>query len=89
MPTTKSAKKSLKQIQVRTLRNLRRKRIIKDLVKKSLKALEVGETDKAKDLNKQIQKAIDKATKTGVFKKNTASRKKSRLTNRINKASKK
>ena len=89
MPTSKSAKKSLKQTNTRALRNLRRKRAIKELIKKTLKALEVGEMDKVKDLNKQVQKAVDKAAKTGVLKKNTANRKKSRLASRVKKASKK
>lgn len=89
MPVTKSAKKSLRQDKKRTLKNLGEKRKIKDLFKKTLKALEANETDKVKDLMRQFQKAIDKAVKHGWLKRNTGDRKKSRLAARVRKVGKK
>ncbi len=89
MPTSKSSKKSLRQSKVRTIRNIKRKRTIKDLMKKIEKALNKGEMEKVKELLPKVQKAVDKAVKVGVLKKNTANRKKSRLAARIRKAGKK
>jgi small subunit ribosomal protein S20 len=45
-----------------------------------------GDTKKAEELLPTAYKAIDKAEKRGVIKKNTAARKKSRLSARIVKA---
>jgi len=42
----------------------------------------------AKNLLPQVYKTLDKAAKVGVIKKNTAARKKSRLTKLINRGSK-
>lgn len=83
MPIKRAAKKSLRQIKKRTIRNLRRKRTVKDLIKRTIKAAEKGELDKVKDSLRKTQQAIDKAAKVGVIKKNTANRKKSRLAARI------
>ncbi|MBU1130847.1 30S ribosomal protein S20 [Patescibacteria group bacterium] len=88
MPTTPSAKKALRRDQKRTVRNIKRKKTVKDLIKKTLKTAEAGEMDKVQDLLKQTQKAIDKAVKRGVIKKNTANRKKSRLVARVRKIKK-
>jgi len=89
MPNTKSAKKAFRRDQKRTARNIQKKKTVKDLTKKTLKAVEAGQMDQIQDLLKQAQKAIDKAAKTGVIKKNTANRKKSRLAARVNKIGKK
>ncbi len=84
MPITKSAKKALRQNIRRKKRNLIYKNKIKDLIKK-VKVL-VGEkkVKEAKELLPQIYKALDKSAKKGVIKKNTASRKKSRITKMMN-----
>ena len=89
MPTTKSSKKSLKQSKTKALRNIKRKSLIKDLMKKTQKALDKGEMDKVKELLPKVQKAVDKAVKTGVLKPNTGNRKKSRLAKRVKKSTKK
>ena len=89
MPIKRAAKKSLRQIKKRTIRNLRRKRTVKDLIKSTIKAAEKGELDKVKDSLRKTQQAIDKAAKVGVIKKNTANRKKSRLAARLKKLVKK
>ena len=80
MPITKSAKKALRQSIRRKKINLRRKKKMKDNVKEIKKLKSAGKTEEALKLLSQAYKAIDKAAKRGVIKKNTASRKKSRLT---------
>lgn len=66
--------------------NLRKK----DQVSKSIKTLKKLVLEKkvkeAEKMFPQVQKIIDKATKTGLLKKNTASRKKSRLSAMVSKA---
>ena len=88
MPITKSAKKALRQNITRKKRNLKRKKTIKDLKKKVDVLIAENKTKEAKDLLTSMYKALDKAAKTGTIKKNTASRKKSRITKAINRQSK-
>jgi small subunit ribosomal protein S20 len=85
MPNTKSAKKALRQSIKRRTRNLKRKRAMRDIVKKIKKLVLEKKIEDAKKLIPNAQKAIDKAAKTGVIKKNTASRKKSYLMKLISK----
>lgn len=63
----------------KTTFNLRRKRTMKEAVKKVQSLIASGDTAGAEKMVPQAQKAIDKAVKRGVIKKNNASRKKSRL----------
>ncbi len=83
MPVIKSAKKALRGSQRKRIFNLRRKRTMKDAIKV------VGNlvsTKKQDDANKELPKAykaIDKAVKRGILKKNTAARKKSILARSI------
>jgi len=86
MPITKSAKKALRQNKKRRARNIRRKRAFKDIIKTIRKLVLENKKEEAKKLLPKAYKAIDKAAKTGVIKKNTASRKKSRLTKLVNKS---
>lgn len=79
MPITKSAKKALRQSIRRRERNLLKKEAFKDAVKKIKKLVQANKIDEAKKLIPEAYKAIDKAAKTGVIKKNNAARKKSRL----------
>jgi len=83
MPITKSAKKALRQNKRRREKNLRRLNVLKDTVKKIKKLVEAKKTEEALKLLPLAYKAIDKACKTGVIKKNTAARKKSRITKLI------
>jgi len=71
MPITKQAQKAMRRDARKRVHNLRRKRTMKEAVK----SVQEGKKD---DLA-EAYKAIDKATKSGVIKKNTAARKKSRL----------
>ena len=86
MPILKSGKKALKQSKRRKVINLRRMKSMKDLTKKVSKFVADKKIDEAKKLLPQAHQAIDKAAKRGVIKKNTAARKKSKLTQFINKA---
>jgi small subunit ribosomal protein S20 len=88
MPITKSAKKALRQSQKRRIRNLQKKEKIKGLIKEVRKLVLEKKIDEAKKLLPQVYKLLDKASKTGLIKKNTAARKKSRITLFINKATK-
>lgn len=87
MPNTTSAKKALRQNEKRRAKNLSVKRNIKKNIKQFDSFVTSGNLDEA---NKQLQsvfKALDKAAKTGVIKKNKSSRLKSRLSIRLNKVS--
>jgi len=79
MATSKSGNKSVKQAEAKRVFNMRRLRAMKDAMKQV--AGFVSEKDKkgAEELLPQAFKAIDKAAKRGILKKNTASRKKSKL----------
>lgn len=84
MPNKKSAKKELRKSVKRQAQNNLVKVKAKDLIKKTKKQIEAKDTAVKKDFN-QVVKAIDKMAKKGIIKKNTASRKKSRLQRKINK----
>jgi small subunit ribosomal protein S20 len=86
MPITKSAKKALRQSIKRKVRNLAYKKKIKELVKKTKKLIQENQREEAKKLLPLVYKALDKAAKVGIIKKNTAARKKSLITKLINKA---
>ena len=58
---------------------------MKDLVKKIRHLIQDNKKEEALKLLPQVYQAIDKAAKRGVIKKNTASRKKSRLVKAIKK----
>ncbi len=84
MPITKSAEKALRQTKRRTVRNLRKKEAYKNILKRVEKLVQAQKTDEARKLAPTAYKALDKAAKTGVIKKNAAARKKSRMMKRIN-----
>jgi len=79
MPITKSAKKALRGSLVKKAINDRNKKAVKESIKGIEKLLKEKKKDEAKKLLPIAYSTIDKATKRGVFKKNTASRKKARL----------
>ena len=89
MPITKAAKKSLKQREIRTTRNAKTKRAFRELVKKIETLVSENKIEEAKKILPQAYKAIDKAAKRGIIKKNTAARKKSRLSSLTSKKEKK
>ena len=79
MPITKSAKKALRGSLVKKAMNDRNKKAIKESVKNIEKLIKEKKKDEAKKLLPNAYSVIDKACKRGVIKKNTASRKKARL----------
>jgi small subunit ribosomal protein S20 len=79
MPITSSAKKALRASKRKKVFNLRRKNEMQDVVKQYKKLVAAKKTDEAQKMIPRLQQVIDKAKKRGLFKKNTASRKKSRL----------
>jgi small subunit ribosomal protein S20 len=86
MPITKGAEKAHRQSERKRVFNVRRKSAMKDADKAIQKAVSAGDKNTAKELISKAYKAIDKAAKRGVIKKNTAARKKSRLTARVKNA---
>lgn len=87
MPITKSAKKALRQNIRGKIRNLKRKNTMKTLVKQTKKLATTEKKEEAVKLLPELYKAIDKAAKRGIIKKNAAARKKSRLTKLVQKVS--
>lgn len=87
MAHTLSARKRVRQNLKRRERNLLVKGNIKKEVRKFKKLLEAKQIADAQELLfKQIYKLIDKACSKGVYHKNTAARKKSRLVKLLNKS---
>ena len=78
MANHKSAKKRVKQSQVRRLRNKSVKTTLKNLEKK-LKAAKETNSDDKNEILRQTQSAVQKAAQKGIIHKKTASRKISRL----------
>jgi len=86
MPNKDNAKKALRQAKKRALLNLTYKEKFRDAIKKTVKATTKADATK---LVSVAQKALDKAAKHGVIKKNTAARRLSRLMKKVNKIGKK
>ena len=84
MANTKSAKKRVLIIRKRTMRNKAIRSAVKTAIKKFEMALKVKPAEEARELLRQAIRALDKAVTKGVIHKNTASRKKSRLTRKFN-----
>jgi len=82
MATHKSAKKRIRTNERKRVVNQRGTSKIKSSVKK---VLETNNKDEAEKLYKEAVSVLDKGTTKGLIKKNTASRKKSRLTRHLNK----
>ena len=86
MPNIKSAKKRVKIIEKKTLTNNMIKTGYKSAVKKFEEAIAAGNLEEAKVLMAEATKKIDQACTKGVIVKNTASRKKSSLSKKLNAA---
>ena len=86
MPNIKSAKKRVKIIEKKTLRNSMIKSAYKTYIKNFEEALEAGKIEEAKALFVKATKKIDQACTKGVIVKNTAARKKSNLAKKLNSA---
>jgi small subunit ribosomal protein S20 len=86
MPITTSAKKALRASKRKRSFNVRKKDALSRTVKQVKKLVASGKTKDAQALMPQVQKIIDKSVKTGLLKKNTGARKKSRIVAMIQKA---
>ncbi|MFH0857679.1 MAG: 30S ribosomal protein S20 [Candidatus Magasanikbacteria bacterium] len=84
MPNLQNAKKALRQANKRAEENKIVKIAMKKAIKEVSKAIQAGEKEMKAKLS-LVQKKLDKAAKKGVIKKNTASRKFSRLVKQANK----
>lgn len=85
MPLKRASEKALRQSKKRRLKNLERKDIVKEALKKFKKALESKDLAGAKESLSGVYKALDKAASLNTLHPNKASRKKSRLTKLLNK----
>ncbi|MFQ5647513.1 MAG: 30S ribosomal protein S20 [bacterium] len=84
MPHHKAPKKSLRQDAKRRARNMAGKSRMKNAIKKVLKAVEARDVSGAKESLTAASIIIDKSCSKGFIHKNTAARKKSRLSARVN-----
>ena len=83
MAITKAAKKAIRQSKRKRIRNFQKKTELKNLLKEVKNFIVQRKIEEVKKLLPKIYKTLDKAAKTGLIKKNTASRKKSRITKLI------
>ena len=85
MPNIKSSKKDVIRSKVAYEKNKAEKTALKTVVKKFDASLEAGDRAVAEVAYKAAVVAVDKAVKNGILHKNTAARKKSSMTLRLNK----
>ena len=85
MANIKSAKKRILVNQAKTEQNKRLKTNLKTVLKKAETAIESNAADKNEAVKLAVKK-IDQACAKGILKKNTASRKKSKLVLQLNRA---
>lgn len=83
MPNKNSAKKYIRVTARKTAQNRKVKKNFRDAVKELEVLIKEGKKEEAKKNFTKAQKSLDKAAKRGVIKKNTAARKKSRLSAKI------
>ena len=83
MPQIKSAKKRLKQDEIRRVRNKTKKSEMRTYVRKLNEAVQAGDQAQAKALLPAVHKRIDKAAKAACIHANTAARKKSLISRRV------
>lgn len=85
MANIKSAKKRIKVIAKKTLRNKMVKSGVKTAIKKVTTAIQNNNKEEATVALRAAGKAIDMACTKGIYHKNNAARKKSRLQKAVNK----
>ena len=84
MANHKSAIKRARQSEEQRVRNRSRKTRMKNVVRKLEEAITAKSRESASEELKQVVSVIEKTAAKGVIHKNTASRKISRLTRRVN-----
>lgn len=85
MAIIKSAKRNIRSSARKVVYNMRRSKAMKEVVKEVRILTQAEDKKAAEALLSKAYKAIDKAAKGNTIKKNTASRKKSRLAKAIKK----
>ena len=85
VPNIKSAKKRVKVIETKTLRNQILKNSLKTFLKKFDVAVESGDKKAARAAYLIAVKKVDQAAAKGILHKNTAAHRKSQMTLRLNK----
>ena len=88
MPTTKSAIRRVRKTRLQAEVNRIRKGKYKSVIKKMSDYVESGENNEARDFLPKFYSQLMKVAKTGVIKKETVSRKISRITQKIQKLKK-
>jgi len=83
MPTTKSAIRRVKKTRLQTSVNRTRKSKYKSAVKQMSSYIAAGKMKEARDFLPKFHSQLMKIAKTGVIRKETASRKISRITKKI------
>jgi small subunit ribosomal protein S20 len=83
MPTTKSAKKRLRQNIVRRARNRSVKRSVRTQCRKVLEAVKAGNLEEAEKQFRLAAKKLDQAAAKQIIHRNAAARTKSRLSAKI------
>ena len=86
MANIKSALKRVSIARIRTTKNAAYKSMIKTAIHHFETALQGGQIEMAKEKLLKVTRIVDKLAGKGVIPKNTAARKKSRLTRKLNKA---
>lgn len=84
MPNIISSIRSVKTDADRRAKNFAVRSAVRTAARKVLEAINAGKADEAKGLLISATKTIDKAASDGVFHKNAAARKKSRLARKLN-----
>jgi len=87
MSITRGAKKAHRSSLRKREFNLRRKGNVSRAVKSLKKLIVAGQKKEAEAMMREVQSAFDKAVKAKTLKKNTAARKKSRLSKLVKKLS--
>ena len=88
MPIKRSAYKELRKAKLRHFKNISTGTELKTIAKKFQKLIEAKKTDEAKKAINSLISKIDKAASKGILKRNTASRKISRLMKKLSGLSK-
>jgi small subunit ribosomal protein S20 len=83
MPHTQSAKKRLRQNEVRRIRNKDRLTEIKSIRKQILRAIHDGQKQEAETLYREMTKHLDQAASQRTIHRNSASRTKARIAKAI------
>ncbi len=84
MANTQSAKKAIRNMARRTIVNQSRRSRVRTYIRKVEEAIENGSKEAALNALKEAQPQLMRGVTKGIFHRNTASRKVSRLSRRIN-----